>query len=100
MESLSSPGRLESNICYCNFSFTFIGNPAKIKVCHLYVSVLWGRIIEAHTQRRLPKTSSTLTVSSDDLDERDLASESGLLLPFYAPVYILQAFLTLPNHVH
>ncbi|XP_041634358.1 GEM-interacting protein isoform X2 [Cheilinus undulatus] len=29
----------------------------------------------AHT-KRLPKTSSTLTVSSDDLDERDLASES------------------------
>uniref|UniRef100_A0A3B3ZRL6 Uncharacterized protein n=1 Tax=Periophthalmus magnuspinnatus TaxID=409849 RepID=A0A3B3ZRL6_9GOBI len=28
--------------------------------------------------RRLPKTASTLTVSSDDLDDRDLASESGL----------------------
>ncbi|XP_045895254.1 GEM-interacting protein isoform X2 [Micropterus dolomieu] len=30
----------------------------------------------AHTNRRLPKTASTLTVSSDDLDERDMASES------------------------
>ncbi|XP_072299203.1 GEM-interacting protein [Eucyclogobius newberryi] len=29
-----------------------------------------------HNNRRLPKTASTLTVSSDDLDERDLASES------------------------
>ncbi|CAK6978346.1 GEM-interacting protein [Scomber scombrus] len=33
----------------------------------------------AHTHRRLPKTSSTLTVSSDDLDERDLSSESDYL---------------------
>ncbi|XP_070704365.1 GEM-interacting protein [Pempheris klunzingeri] len=30
----------------------------------------------AHTNRRLPKTASTLTVSSDDLDDRDMASES------------------------
>ncbi|XP_032394433.1 GEM-interacting protein isoform X2 [Etheostoma spectabile] len=30
----------------------------------------------AHTNRRLPKTASTLTVSSDDMDERDIASES------------------------
>lgn len=30
----------------------------------------------AHTNRRVPKTLSTLTVSSDDLDERDMASES------------------------
>ncbi|AWP19076.1 putative GEM-interacting protein isoform 2 [Scophthalmus maximus] len=30
----------------------------------------------AHSNRRLPKTASTLTVSSDDLDERDMASES------------------------
>ncbi|XP_029292722.1 GEM-interacting protein isoform X2 [Cottoperca gobio] len=30
----------------------------------------------AHTNRRLPKTASTLTVSSDDMDERDMASES------------------------
>ncbi|XP_058510273.1 GEM-interacting protein isoform X2 [Solea solea] len=30
----------------------------------------------AHSNRRLPKTASTLTVSSDDLDERDLPSES------------------------
>ncbi|KAE8283315.1 GEM-interacting protein [Larimichthys crocea] len=30
----------------------------------------------AHTNRRLPKTASSLTVSSDDLDERDMASES------------------------
>ncbi|KAM8844524.1 GEM-interacting protein isoform 2-T2 [Spinachia spinachia] len=30
----------------------------------------------AHTNRRLPKTASTLTVSSDDMDERDLPSES------------------------
>uniref|UniRef100_A0A673A0N6 GEM interacting protein n=1 Tax=Sphaeramia orbicularis TaxID=375764 RepID=A0A673A0N6_9TELE len=30
----------------------------------------------AHTNRRLPKSSSTLTVSSDDLDDRDMASES------------------------
>lgn len=30
----------------------------------------------AHTNRRLPKTASTLTVSSDDMDERDVASES------------------------
>lgn len=33
----------------------------------------------AHNNRRLPKTASTLTVSSDDLDERDLASESEYL---------------------
>uniref|UniRef100_A0A3B3ZRS1 Uncharacterized protein n=1 Tax=Periophthalmus magnuspinnatus TaxID=409849 RepID=A0A3B3ZRS1_9GOBI len=31
-----------------------------------------------HSNRRLPKTASTLTVSSDDLDDRDLASESYL----------------------
>ncbi|XP_040919554.1 GEM-interacting protein isoform X2 [Toxotes jaculatrix] len=30
----------------------------------------------AQSNRRLPKTASTLTVSSDDLDERDIASES------------------------
>ncbi|XP_026181964.1 GEM-interacting protein [Mastacembelus armatus] len=30
----------------------------------------------AHTNRRLPKTASTLTVSSDDQDDRDMASES------------------------
>nr|XP_046270665.1 GEM-interacting protein isoform X2 [Scatophagus argus] len=30
----------------------------------------------AHTNRRLPKTTSTLTMSSDDLDDRDIASES------------------------
>nr|XP_040045780.1 GEM-interacting protein [Gasterosteus aculeatus aculeatus] len=30
----------------------------------------------AHTNRRLPKTASTLTVSSDDMDERDVPSES------------------------
>ncbi|XP_068606368.1 GEM-interacting protein [Brachionichthys hirsutus] len=30
----------------------------------------------AHTNRMLPKTASTLTVSSDDLDDRDVASES------------------------
>uniref|UniRef100_A0A8D2ZLY6 GEM interacting protein n=1 Tax=Scophthalmus maximus TaxID=52904 RepID=A0A8D2ZLY6_SCOMX len=30
----------------------------------------------SHSNRRLPKTASTLTVSSDDLDERDMASES------------------------
>ncbi|KAM7387156.1 hypothetical protein PAMA_009666 [Pampus argenteus] len=30
----------------------------------------------AYLHRRLPKTSSTLTVSSDDLDERDMPSES------------------------
>ncbi|XP_041813806.1 GEM-interacting protein [Chelmon rostratus] len=30
----------------------------------------------AHPNRRVPKTSSTLTVSSDDLDDRDVASES------------------------
>ncbi|XP_037649187.1 GEM-interacting protein [Sebastes umbrosus] len=30
----------------------------------------------AHTNRRLPKTASTLTVSSDDMDEREVASES------------------------
>ncbi|KAM6913676.1 GEM-interacting protein isoform 2-T2 [Lycodopsis pacificus] len=29
----------------------------------------------AHTNRRLPKTASTLTVSSDDMDERDVVSE-------------------------
>lgn len=48
------------------------------------VSALRECIIEAHTNRRLPKTASTLTVSSDDLDERDMASESGLLLLFKA----------------
>ncbi|XP_056263316.1 GEM-interacting protein isoform X2 [Pseudoliparis swirei] len=30
----------------------------------------------AHTNRRIPKTASTLTMSSDDMDERDMASES------------------------
>ncbi|CAG12171.1 unnamed protein product, partial [Tetraodon nigroviridis] len=30
----------------------------------------------AHTTRRLPKPASTLTISSDDLDDRDIASES------------------------
>ncbi|XP_068192401.1 GEM-interacting protein isoform X2 [Antennarius striatus] len=30
----------------------------------------------AHTNRRLPKTASILTMSSDDLDDRDIASES------------------------
>ncbi|XP_029946349.1 GEM-interacting protein isoform X2 [Salarias fasciatus] len=30
----------------------------------------------AHPSRRLPKTASALTVSSDDLDDRDVASES------------------------
>ncbi|KAK7940454.1 hypothetical protein WMY93_003780 [Mugilogobius chulae] len=33
----------------------------------------------AHTTRRLPKTGSTITVSSDDLDEPDLASETECL---------------------
>ncbi|XP_068434452.1 GEM-interacting protein [Clinocottus analis] len=33
----------------------------------------------AHTNRRLPKTASTLTMSSDDMDERDVASESEYL---------------------
>ncbi|XP_037331427.2 GEM-interacting protein [Pungitius pungitius] len=33
----------------------------------------------AHTNRRLPKTASTLTVSSDDMDERDLPSESEFI---------------------
>ncbi|XP_036945486.1 GEM-interacting protein isoform X3 [Acanthopagrus latus] len=33
----------------------------------------------AHSNRRLPKTASTLTVSSDDLDERDMASESEFI---------------------
>lgn len=35
----------------------------------------------AHNNRRLPKSASTLTVSSDDLDERDLASESEYIEP-------------------
>ncbi|XP_067332759.1 GEM-interacting protein isoform X2 [Channa argus] len=35
----------------------------------------------AHTNRRLPKTASTLTVSSDDLDDRDIASESEYMDP-------------------
>ncbi|XP_034395466.1 GEM-interacting protein isoform X2 [Cyclopterus lumpus] len=30
----------------------------------------------AHTNRRIPKTAPTLTISSDDMDERDMASES------------------------
>ncbi|XP_035037422.2 GEM-interacting protein isoform X1 [Hippoglossus stenolepis] len=30
----------------------------------------------AHSNKRLPKVASTLTLSSDDLDERDVASES------------------------
>lgn len=51
----------------------------------LCVSALWERITEAHTNRWLHKTSSTLTVSSDDLDERDMTSESGLLL-HYSPI--------------
>ncbi|KAI3359725.1 hypothetical protein L3Q82_014094 [Scortum barcoo] len=33
-------------------------------------------ISRTHTNRRLPKTGSTLTVSSDDLDDRDMALES------------------------
>ncbi|KAF3700052.1 GEM-interacting protein [Channa argus] len=41
----------------------------------------WEYIIEAHTNRRLPKTASTLTVSSDDLDDRDIASESEYMDP-------------------
>lgn len=44
------------------------------------VSALLERITTAHTTRRLPKPASTLTISSDDLDDRDGASESGWLL--------------------
>lgn len=37
---------------------------------------MWEYITPAHTTRRLPKAASTLTISSDDLDDRDIASES------------------------
>lgn len=46
------------------------------------VSAMWERITPAHTTRRLPKPASTLTISSDDLDDRDGPSESGWLLYF------------------
>lgn len=48
----------------------------------LSVPALWEHITPAHTTRRLPKPASTLTISSDDLDDRDGPSESGWLLYF------------------
>lgn len=86
LESLSSPGKSAF------FSVTFLSRVMYMKTFldkHVFfllycVPSLLQYIIEAHTNRRLPKTASTLTVSSDDMDERDVASESGLLLPLYA----------------
>lgn len=52
------------------------------------VSALWECITPAHTTRRLPKPASTLTISSDDLDDRDGPSESGWLLYFKGFMYL------------
>ncbi|KAM3598314.1 uncharacterized protein V6R79_016598 [Siganus canaliculatus] len=38
----------------------------------------------AHINRRLPKSASTLTMSSDDLDDRDVVSESEFVEPVKA----------------
>lgn len=84
MESLSSPG--EHSPAFV--SVTLLSHAYEnISIINIYnsplcVSVLWERIFKAHTNRRIPKTASTLTMSSDDMDERDMASESGLLFPF------------------
>ena len=78
MESLSSPGEHKpvfvSSLVYKNL--------AKINTTDFPSAVSLLFITVAHSNRRLPKTASTLTVSSDDLDERDMASESGLIVLF------------------
>lgn len=98
LESLSSPGKHKP--AFVPFWFTFIWKSCKDK--HVWfplycVFALLECIIEAHTNRRLPKTTSTLTISSDDPDDRDVASESGLLLPFYASINRILLKSTWPN---
>uniref|UniRef100_A0A671XWW9 GEM interacting protein n=1 Tax=Sparus aurata TaxID=8175 RepID=A0A671XWW9_SPAAU len=72
LESLSSPGEHKpvfvSSLVYKNL--------AKINITDFPSAVSLLLITVAHSNRRLPKTASTLTVSSDDLDERDMPSES------------------------
>lgn len=101
LESLSSPGKHKP--AFVPFWFTFIWKSCKDK--HVWfplycVFALLECIIEAHTNRRLPKTTSTLTISSDDPDDRDVASESGLLLPFYASINRILLKSTWPNPPH
>lgn len=78
LESLSSPGEHKpvfvSSLVYKNL--------AKINITDFPSAVSLLLITVAHSNRRLPKTASTLTVSSDDLDERDMPSESGLVVLF------------------
>lgn len=84
LESLSSPGKHNPLLVWHNFSFTCIWQPCKDKNVWFpasCLSALWECKIEAPGNRRLPKTASSLTLSSDDLDE-----ELGLLLPFYASI--------------
>lgn len=73
-ESLSSPGN----------STSLHLSHMQMKTLQWYTGLIsslspWKCTIEANFNRRLPKTPSTLTVSSDDLDERDTL-EPGLLL--------------------
>lgn len=73
LESLSSPGELTPAPA-CPFHGDLRHNDASLD----FPSCLSP--YPAHTARRLPKPASSLTISSDDLDDRDIASESGVLL--------------------
>lgn len=84
MESLSSPGK--HNPAFVSVTFIAYENISMICVFSFLStgSLLYDQCMnQAHTNRRLPKTASTLTVSSDDMDERDVPSESGLLFAFF-----------------
>lgn len=81
MESLSSPGK-PTSVTTALFDMHIQTLQRLTLFLFAIISSIWEYIFEAHINRRLPKTASTLTVSSDDLDERDMASESGLLLLF------------------
>lgn len=76
LESLSSTGELTYVLVSpaCPLRRTLQRDVAEPLIFSF--SAMWEYITPAHTTRRLPKPASTLTISSDDLNDRDIASES------------------------
>lgn len=78
LESLSSPGKIRPQTSF----LVFLKNSIRLSFYFSSPASQHSPTSTAHVNRRLPKSASTLTVSSDDLDERDMA-ESGSLLPVH-----------------
>lgn len=53
--------------------------------------LLTSLLSEAHGSRKLPKASSTGTMSSDDLDEKDTLQEAGMIYFFFYTLCISMA---------